>query len=372
MAAKRRFGYLDLLKVIAIMGVCLYHFPMIRHTAYARPFGVGVLVNRYFRMLNVVCVPLFMMVNGALVLNRSFDCKKHMRRCASLFAGAYVWYMATIILGHAWKNGWDYVAQNWGGMLRSAQYLGGYDGIGVSHLWFVQMLVALYLLVPLIKAVLDSGDVQIRRGMGFMLGALGVLSFALNDIANVRAAVPVLRELDFSCLDTFNPMKSLYGSMLVYFVLGGLLHRAYDRLVSAPLWVSAGMTLGGSLALFVEWYLVTIRTETMADMVYGGYGTLPALAMTAGLFILAAKLEQRFRVSEGPAGRVIALVGRNTLAVYYLHWIAGLTLLEYISLPGCFAVNLVKAAAMVLLCSLAGEGMRRIPLLSRRMTARNH
>lgn len=365
MAEKRRYGYLDLLKVIAMVCVCLYHFPMIRHTAYARPFGAGVLIARYFRSLSVVCVPLFMMVNGALLLNRPFDCKKHVMRSASLFAGVYIWYMATVVSGHAWKNGWAYVVQNWGGMLRSAQYLGGYDGIGVSHLWFVQMLAALYLLVPAIKAALDSGDMQIRRGMGFMLGALGVLSFALNDIANVRAAVPVLRELDFSCLDTFNPMKSLYGSMLVYFVLGSLLHRAYDRLVSAPLWLCAGMAAGGSLALFAEWYLVTIRTEAMADMVYGGYGTLPALAMTVGVFILAAKMERRFRLSEGPAGRVIALVGRNTLAVYYLHWILGLTALELVRVPGCYFVNLIKALAMVLVCALAGEGLRRIPLLRR-------
>lgn len=365
MAEKRRYGYLDLLKAIAIVCVCLYHFPLIRHTAYARPFGADVLINRYFRSLSVVCVPLFMMVNGALLLNRPFDCKKHMLRCASLFAGVYVWYMATITIGHIWKNGPGYVAQNWGGMLRSAQYLSGYDGIGVSHLWFVQMLVALYLLVPLIRAAFDSGDGQIRKGMGCMLCALGVLSFLLNDISNVRAAVPVLRSMDLSCLDTFSPMKSLYGAMLVYFVLGGLLHRAHTRMLRAPLWLCLGMAAGGSLALFAEWYLVTIRTEAMADMVYGGYGTLPALAMTVGLFILAAKIEQRCRLGEGMAGRVIALVGRNTLAVYYLHWILGLTALELVRVPGDYFVNLIKALAMVMLCALAGEGLRRIPLLRR-------
>ena len=64
-------------------------------------------------------------------------------------------------------------------------------------------------------------------------------------------------------------------------------------------------------------------------------------------------------------GGLIRLIGRNTLAVYYLHWIMGLTVLEMVSVPGSFAVNLLKAAAMVLICSLLGEGIGRIPVLRR-------
>ena len=365
MGEKRRFGYLDILKAIAMLCVCLYHYPLIRHTAYVRPFPADVLALRFFRNLNVVCVPLFMMVNGALILNRPFNLKKHAVRCASLFAGVYVWYVLTVVIGHAWQNGMGYVAANMKGILLSAQYLTEYGGIGTSHLWFVQMLVALYLLVPLIRAALDSGDRQIRMGTVFCFAVMGALVFLLQDIANVRAAVPVLRRMDLSGLETFSPMKRMYGVMAVYFVLGGVLHREYDRMLRAPAWLCAAMMAGGALFLFAEWYLVTIRTEAMADMVYGGYGTSPALLLTVGAFIAAAKLGHRYRVCSGKLGGVIELVGRNTLAVYYLHWMMGLTVLSWVNMPGCFAVNLIKAAVMVLTCSLAGEGIRRIPVLRR-------
>ena len=365
MSEKRRFGYLDILKAVAMLCVCLYHYPLIRHTAYARPFPADVLIARFFRNLNVICVPLFMMVNGALVLSRPFYLKKHAARCGALFAGVYIWYVLTIVIGHAWQSGWGFAAENIRGILMSAQYLTEYAGVGTSHLWFVQMLVAIYLLAPLIRAAFDSADRQIRMGVGFFLGALGVLVFLLQDIANVRAAVPVLRSIDLSGLETFSPVKKMYGAMIVYFVLGGILHRAYDRMLRTPLWLCGGLIAGGALALFAEWYLVTIRTEAMADMVYGGYGCTPALMLTVGVFIAAAKLEQRYRVCSGKLGGLISLVGRNTLAVYYLHWIMGLTVLRLVSVPGSFAVNLIKAAAMVLICSLIGEGMRRIPVLRR-------
>lgn len=365
MAERRRYGYLDILKIIAMLCVCLYHYPWIRHTAYARPFGADVLLLRYFRVFDVVCVPLFMMVNGALLLNRPFQLKKHAVRCATLLAGVYVWYLITMTAGHAWRNGFAYVAANWRGILMSAQYLYEYDGIGTSHLWFVQMLVAVYLLVPLIRAAFDSRDAQIQKGLLFFLGVLGVFAFLLQDIAHVRAAVPVLRGLDLSGLDMVNPFRSMYGAMIVYFVLGGLLHRAHERMLRVPLWLCAAMVLFGSVVLFAEWYLVTIRTEEMYDIVYGGYNCLPTLLMTAGLFIAAAKLEARLHLSEGRLGGVIRLVGRNTLAVYYLHWIVGLSVLSLVSVPGSFAVNLIKAAVMVLVCSLLGEALRRIPVLRR-------
>ena len=361
----RRFGYLDILKIIAMLCVCLYHYPLIRHTAYVRPFPADVLALRYFRVFDAVCVPLFMMVNGALILNRPFRLKKHAVRCVTLLAGVYIWYIITMVLGHAWKNGFGFVAANWSGILLSAQYLYEYGGISTSHLWFIHMLVAVYLLVPVIRAGIDSEDAQIRWGVLFLLGALGIFAFLLQDIQHVRAAVPVLRRLDLAGLETLNPMRSMYGVMMVYFVLGGLLHRAYERMLRIPAWVCGLMILGGSIVLFAEWYLVTIREETMYDIVFGGYSCLPTLAMTVGLFIAAAKLEDRMRLSDGRMGGLIRLIGRNTLAIYYLHWIMGLTVLSLVRVQGSFAVNLIKAAVMVLSCALAGEGIRRIPLLRR-------
>lgn len=365
MKEEQRFGYLDLLKVIAMMCVCLYHYPLIRHTTYVRPFPAEMLVLRYFRVFDSVCVPLLMMVNGALILNRPFRLKKHAVRCVTLLAGVYIWYLITMVLGHAWKNGFDFVAENWSGILLSAQYLYEYAGIGTSHLWFIHMLVAVYLFVPMIRAAIDSKDIQIHKGLLFMLGALCIFAFLLQDIQHVHAAVPVLRRLDLTGLETVNPMRSMYGAMVVYFVLGGLLHRALERMLRVPMWICMLMILGGSVVLFMEWYLVTIREEVMYDIVFGGYSCLPTLAMTTGLFVAAAKLEDKLRICSGRLGRVICLIGRNTLAIYYLHWIMGLTVLSMVQVQGSFAVNLIKAAVMVLSCALAGEGIRRIPLLRR-------
>lgn len=360
MSERERYAYLDIVKCVAMVSVCLYHFPLIAPAAYSDPLSASVLVSRFFRGMNAVCVPLFMMVNGALLLNSRFGLKKYALRTLKLFIGVYVWYILTQLVGHFARNGAEYVAQNLTGILYSALYLYEYDGIALTHLWFVQMLVAVYLLLPLLRAVIETGDRELKTGGAMFLGAMVCLCFLVHDFDHVKGVLPGLRYLDLSCLETMNPLRGIYGAMVVYFVLGGLLHRRQHMLQKAPLWLPLAMIAGGAAVLFIEWLLMTKRTESLYDIVYYGYNCLPTLSMSAGVFMLAARLAEK--VLEA-VRRTAAFIGRNTLAIYYTHWILGLLLLEGVSIPGSFAVNLLKALVMVLIGALIGEGMRRIPVL---------
>jgi len=360
MNKRARSAALDLVKCVAMLSVCLYHFPLIAPAAYSDPLTLGTLVSRYFRALNAVCVPLFMMVNGALLMNSAFDAKKHMLRTVKLAVGVYVWYVITQLVGHLARDGALYVAENLPGLLYSALYLYEYDGIALTHLWFVQMLIAVYVLLPLLRAAADTQDAQLKRGFAIFAGAMVFFCFLVHDFDHVKGVLPGLRYLDLSCVETMNPVRGIYGAMIVYFLLGGVLYRHRRQMASLPVWIPALLILGGSIVLFGEWLLMTLRTEALYDIVYYGYNCLPTLAMSTGVFILAARFGECL-----PAGgkRLAAFVGRNTLAIYYTHWIFGLLLENSVQLAGSFPVNLAKAAAMVLLGAAAGETLRRVPLL---------
>ena len=119
MNERQRCAYLDIVKFVAMLCVCLYHFPLTAHVAYSDPLGGTALISRYFRGLNVVCVPLFMMVNGALLLNSRFDLKKHALRTVKLVIGVYVWYIVTQLMGHFARDGAAYVAEHFTGIVYS-------------------------------------------------------------------------------------------------------------------------------------------------------------------------------------------------------------------------------------------------------------
>ena len=364
MDRERRWAYLDALKALAIFCVCLYHFPIGITGELTRPLTAGLLTQRFFRGLCSVCVPLFMMVNGALLLSRPFDARRHFVRCAQLFVSLYVWYLLTMTAAQAWAHGAGYLRQNMAGILYSALFLYEYDGVTMNHLWFMQMLLAVYLIAPCLKAALDSPDAGVRQWMKAAGLLLVLLCFATRDFARLQAVVPVLRHLDLSGLETMNPFRGVYGAMVVYFVLGGWLHTHREAMLRVPPLACAVLLAGGAALLFAEWLLASIRTGTMVDIVYNGYDCVATLMLSTGLFITAAKLEVRCPMREG-AVRALRLVGRNTLAVYYLHWLLGLTVLSGLSLPACFPMNQLKALALVAVCSLLGEAMRRVPVLRR-------
>ena len=360
MNERQRIAYLDIVKLIAMISVCLYHFPMDAAAPYSSPLAAGTLVRRYLIGLNAVCVPLFMMVNGALLMGGRFDCRKHALRTVKLVAGVYVWYLITQIIGHLARDGAHYLGGHLTGILYSALFLYEYDGIALTHLWFVQMLAAVYLLLPLLRAAWETKETQLRQGLAFFACAMVFFCFLVHDFDHVKALLPGLRYLDLSCIETMNPLRGRYGAMVVYFLLGGALHAGRDRLARLPLWAPAAMFGAGSLVLFAEWYAMTVRTEAVYDIVYYGYNCLPTMAMACGVFLLAMRLADRL---PAVLRRVSGFVGRNTLAIYYLHWIFGLLFVEGQSFAGSFPLNLAKAAAMVLAGALLGEGMRRIPVL---------
>ena len=293
MEKKQRSGYLDLLKVIAMACVCMYHFAA-PSAAFSENMPAGVLVTRFFWGMNSICVPLFMMVNGALLMNSRFDIKKHAIRWLKMLVGVYAWFLITLFAAHLWRNGTAYVAKNAFQMLNSAMYLYGYDGVVMNHLWFIQMLIAVYIIVPLIKAAFDSEDANMHKALWFACTALGFFCFLTHDFELVNAYFPVLRRVDLTGMVTMNPARnSTYGAMIVYFILGGLMHRNLDRLRSAKLWQCAAVFFAGEVILFVEWFLMTRKIEAIYDIVYYGYNCLPTLMMSVALFAGAAVLEAR-------------------------------------------------------------------------------
>lgn len=76
---KTRIYYFDALKTISIFLVCIYHYNALNLDIINNP-GLGVYINYLFYGLSSMAVPLFFMVNGALLLNRPYRLGKHIKK----------------------------------------------------------------------------------------------------------------------------------------------------------------------------------------------------------------------------------------------------------------------------------------------------
>lgn len=115
----KQISYLNILKTIAIFCVCAIHEPLFSESAF----------SNFSQMVLHIGVPLFFMVNGALLFNRPFDMKKHVRRTVNLIAVSLVWRVILLALSFLKTNK---PVLTFSGIAN--YFLGGQiEGVGTAH-----------------------------------------------------------------------------------------------------------------------------------------------------------------------------------------------------------------------------------------------
>lgn len=146
-----RLWGLDALKAIAICMVVPLHTGLFHPDFIASP-GVQTFVQFAFRLL---CegVPIFFFVNGFLLFRKpGLDMEKHIRRTKKVAILLVVWTVLLIVAGMLKRR----EPMSLGGVVQAfVQTKIGAPDTGV--LWYLQTLIALYLLYPLFKIAWDSG-----------------------------------------------------------------------------------------------------------------------------------------------------------------------------------------------------------------------
>lgn len=135
-----RLLYLDALRVFATFAVIMLHTSCYGWYAFDVT-SIKWQVLNFFDSVVRWCVPVFVMISGALFLNRDYSVKtilKHILRIAIAFLIWSIFYntIAKSILG------------------QKSIYLSIYDIVaGHYHLWFLYMIVGLYVIVPILKPI---------------------------------------------------------------------------------------------------------------------------------------------------------------------------------------------------------------------------
>lgn len=357
---KNRYQYLDLLKVIAITFVCMYHF---RHGPQDLQ-GVAGMLRKYVYSILSTCVPLFFAVNGALLLNSgSFCARKHFKKLLVLLLQYFVWHGITaVVLGIA--AGVDFTAMSFSQLINVFLFLGTPEGVDLNHFWFVPTLCGIYLLYPFLKILFEQE--QQNQNAKMVLIGLGIavyfLRFFIHDFSVFRNIFPVLMYLDLEPFLLFDPFGVRVGTMLLYFLIGGFLHGYQQKTRKIPALISILMVLAG---LLISYRMVIVKGwmgESHFDIVFGGYGTTGTLLCTVGLFLLASGMEEKLP-ETGIFRLIVQKISSNTMTIYYSHWILGSVVLPMLPIGYGWFWNLLKTVLFVACGTLLGEGMKKIPVL---------
>lgn len=281
MSKTREYSF-DILRVIAMIMVIVVHVSNV----YSRSYGIigdkSFIVSLCFNTISRVSVPIFLMISGALLLDREFNKNKYIKRIIK--------YLILIIV-------WDIIYLMWEYYYLGISYNKLYKLIFEpyrAHLWFLYTIIVLYIVQPLLKIILEKSSYYIKLILFFTWFSLSSLSIVNSTLAS-----------------TFTIF-----SYIGFFVIGKYL---YEFIKSTD--------LKKYNLIFIVIILISITTSIILNYTFShyynrfynlffAYRTPFIILASSSLFILIVSNYQKDKISK-----IIEKLSNASLGVYLIHGI---------------------------------------------------
>lgn len=354
MNGKRRYIYMDVLRIIACLCVIYDHVNEYGYFMFAAR-EIGSL--QYFAELfaSIQCklaVPVFFAISGALMLDREVSWKKLWleripRIALVLLVFSAIYYGAAVHAGKAEAGFKTFV-------------FGLYEhGWGYS-LWYLYAYLAFLIALPVLAPMARALD---HRTMGYLFAA--ALSF--------RCLIPGFEALYWQGAHKLHPdfnLAFLTCDIVLFPLMGYYLHcrvqkRTLRRIFPVLCVASILLTSLSCYMTYRDYYKTWVaHTQT--------YHNLFAPVLSAAVFSGARLLFDGIREDSRP-GRVLAEIGKCSFGVYLIHLLVAerfhglFGLFEWMGGTGVLPLlgSLLYCSCIMLLCLIPIFILRRIPIIRR-------
>ncbi len=355
MTEKKRYTHIDLLEVIAISFVLIYH-----STLYEYDFLENANALRYasylFRTILSTCVPMFFLTNGYLLFSKEYNLKKHWKRMAQLSVIPFFWGMVFMLIYMPLK----------GQDISTKQIVLALFNLKtewhINFFWYIGALICIYILFPALKQLFDNDNKSfVLVTVTLFMTTFGVT--LLNQLLLFVGAIihHPLGTINYPIILMFVPLRH-YGYSFVYFCLGGILYRNEDKLLaygkSKRNACAAAGIIFSCLFLFLIGVFLSRSNGEIWDVVWNGYDTIPTFINVLCIYVLSLNYRKRINLIEE--------VSRNTLGIYLFHGMIITMTREYIksyeflcNIP----INLIYAAAILAVSMIIVKIMKKIPFV---------
>lgn len=230
-----------------------------------------------------VCVPLFLIISGFLNIREGFVFKKRALKILMPLIFWNLFYQIYIL-------NFDFNQISLKKLLVNLV-----AGPGYYHLWFLYSLIGLYLLTPILNALIKSSV-----KLSYYLLAIW---FFYNSI------YPVLDNFFYFKIGIPN---YIFGSYFGYYLLGGILYRNFPQIKSHLIKIIYFLSL-----LITIYYTakLTIADDGKFNDFFFRYEMFNVFLMTISLFYLFF----HFKISFSPLNRFINYISENSFGIYLIH-----------------------------------------------------
>lgn len=290
-AYKKRIFYLDELRAIAIFAVILCHvanlFPYLTDS-------LKVAIPFFCSDLGRIGVPIFLMLSGALLLNREYELGSFFKRRFSRILIPFVFWVIVIDILKFFVFG-DNITQIWDWS----------RGVGLT--WYIYELIGLYLFIPVLNTFINKYNM---KGVKYFL-VLWIITLLLSAF-NIKY---------FSHLK-LQQFAGLMGYMVLGYYLVNIEFKINDKV----------MILLGSV-MFIVFYIINCHLSLItADTTE--YLAITMILQSVGVFLIFKHISSYSQknsnsiitkvhnyIENGRIGKALVSISICSYGMYFVHYI---------------------------------------------------
>ncbi|MCW4047697.1 MAG: acyltransferase family protein [Candidatus Bathyarchaeota archaeon] len=339
----------NLIRVVAIVLVIMLH-------ASGEPPANDLQAMMYwltttaYNSFAATCVPLFVILSGALLLQPSKvnePIKVFLKKRFNRIGWAFMFWTAAYF---AWRYFANHEALTFNSIVQgllSGAYI---------HMWFLYLIAGLYLITPVLRLITAYGEQHLLKYL-LVLWFLGV------------AVVPLLQLIKVYDLSMIQVNVFVFGGWIGYYILGIYLQKVQLR--SSILY---GLLILGFAWTMIGTFLVTFPFNSLGRYYYFYDSlTINMIISTVALFLILSKYKPDWPGNNHPhVNRVVQAISANILPIYLFHYMIleslqrgyfgfkiSLTILDpIVEVPLITVVTLFITLGLILL-------MKKVPVLKK-------
>ncbi|PVX23993.1 MAG: hypothetical protein CW691_08930 [Candidatus Bathyarchaeum sp.] len=320
-------------------------------TILASPLESGLYwwTSTVYKAFTLPCVPLFIMLSGALLLQPSKlnePIRFFLRKRFNRIGFALIFWSFVYLIWAFFVSGTPVTVDNFTQGVLFSFFSGSY-----YHFWFLYLLIGLYLLTPILRAVVLCDSQKILKYL-ITLWFIGV------------SVVPLIQLISGY---SFNDTLFVMGGTIGYFVLGIYLQKI--KLRSSIVY---GLFFSSFFFTIISTWLMRFHFYSIGqDYFFFDYLSVNVIVSSVTMFMFLSKFPAEWPKRTNPLiRRVINIISKNTLPIYLFHLIIMETLQRgylgfklslttmnpLIGIPVITAVTLFITLGLILL-------MKKVPVL---------
>ena len=251
-----------------------------------------------YKTLALSCVPLFVLLSGALLLQPAKlnePIRVFLKKRLSRLGLAFAFWSAVYLAWSFYTTHAPVTLSNLGQGILYDLFSGAY-----YQFWFIYLIVGLYLITPILRVIIANGDLKIIRYL-ILLWFLGVAIVPLIQLASGY---------------TLNSGVFVIGGWVGYFVLGTYLQRV--KLRSAILY--GLLVIGFIWTIFGMWLMNYPLNGMQQNFFFFDYLSANVIVGSAALFMILVKFSPSWPGSNHKiTSRITQAISKNTLPIFLFH-----------------------------------------------------